>query len=127
MNNATIVSKREEFVSGAEVRLTGWQRQTVIAAVAFIRERCGNPPADPKTRATHEALLEMLDPRRRALRLQRELGLVPASDAGHVKSERRERADRRRAGDRRCWDFGPRGPVERRRGERRKADDRREL
>ena len=37
-----------------------WQRQLLVTAVSTLRQQFGTPPADPKMRAVHDALLEVL-------------------------------------------------------------------
>lgn len=99
--------------------LQPWQRETLLAAAAFLREQYGNPPADAKAKAVYEGLLEVLDPARRTVRLQRE----QAAAAKAVAAERRAGRDRRGT-DRRKANLGPPGGVERRRGERRSGERR---
>ena len=49
-----------------------WQRTNIQAAAAYLRERIAGGATDIRTRAAYEGLLEVLDPKRRTLRLQRE-------------------------------------------------------
>ena len=103
--------------------LQGWQREAIMKAAAFLRERFGNPPADAGARAAHEALLEVLDPARRTVRLQKELSEATRKAAATARAERRARE--RRASDRRKANLGPPpGTPERRKGERRHGDRR---
>jgi hypothetical protein len=102
---------------GRGATLDAWQRQSVLAAATFLRERFSKAPLDPKARAIHDALLEVVEPARRALRLQREMQIASAGAMLTVKAERRGRG--RRSDDRRVLDVGPPGGVERRAGERR--------
>lgn len=105
-------------------QLQGWQRESILAAASFLRDRFGNPPGDPRARMVHDGLLEVLDPPRRAVRLQREMSEAARKAALTAKAERRA-AERRRT-DRRKANLGPRaGAPERRKGERRSGRDRR--
>lgn len=102
-----------------------WQRQAVIAAAALLRERFDGTPTDARARAVHEALMEVVEPYRRALRLQRELMADRPRSSIRMRSERRARG--RRAGtDRRVWEFGPPRGRERRKDERRDRQERRD-
>ncbi len=105
--------------------LTGWQRQIVLAAASLIRERFGNPPVDPQARAAHDGLLEVLDPKRRVLRMQREQAQAARKSALTIKTERRSSGERRAGLDRRRENNGPPNGVERRRRDRRAGPDRR--
>lgn len=105
--------------------LQGWQREAILKAAQLLRDRFGNPPADPQARQAHDGLLEVLDPARRTVRLQRELSEATRI-AVPVRSERRGKE--RRARDRRKVNLGPPpGIGERRTGERRSGKDRRNL
>jgi hypothetical protein len=104
--------------------LQGWQREAILKAAQLLRERYGNPPADAQARSAHEGLLEVLDPARRTVRLQRELSEATRKAALTERTERRARE--RRAADRRKVNVGPpSGLPERRKGERRAGDRRR--
>jgi hypothetical protein len=105
--------------------LTGWQRQIVLAAASLIRERFGSPPSDPQARAALDGLLEVLDPKRRVLRLQREQALAAQKSAMTIRTERRLCSERRSGVERRLRNDGPPNGVERRRGERRVSEERR--
>lgn len=113
------------MVNGRGVTLDLWQRQAVMAAAAFLRERFEGA-SDDKAKSIHDALLEVVDPKRRGVRLQREMAkTVEAAPAG-ARSERRRRArDRRTGWERRVLDVGSPTGVERRTGERRARADRR--
>jgi hypothetical protein len=103
-----------------------WQRQVLVTAVATLRQQFGTPPADPKMRAVHDAILEVLDPARRAARLQKEFAAAAQKAALTASSERRLRAERRAVADRRRQDLGPPGGIERRtRADRRTGRSRR--
>jgi hypothetical protein len=104
-----------------------WQRATIQAAAAYMRERIAQGATDPKTKAIYEGLLEVLDPPRRATRLQREMATA-AKAAATVKAaaERRAADERRRLADRRKQTTGSPTGVERRGGDRRAGRDRRD-
>jgi hypothetical protein len=104
--------------------LQGWQRDAVLKAAQLIRERFGNPPADPAARIAHDGLLEVLDPARRTVRMQREMSEATRKAAVTANAERRARE--RRANDRRKANQGPpSGVADRRKGERRAGERRR--
>lgn len=106
--------------------LQGWQRDAILRAASFIREKHGNPPSDASARMAHDGLLEVLDPSRRTSRLQKEMSDAARGIGVTAKSERRAGRDRRGAlPDRRRVNVGPPpGEGDRRRGERRTADRR---
>jgi len=107
----------------AKVFSVNWQRANVQAAANYLRERIAGGGADPKTRAVYEGLLDVLDPTRRAARLQREMA-TSAQAAATVKPARDRRAttDRRGArSDRRRINLGSPTGAERRSGRDRRA------
>ena len=105
--------------------LQSWQREAILKAAQLLRDRFGNPPVDAQARSAHDGLLEVLDPARRTVRLQKELSEATRKAALTDKAERRAR-ERRRASDRRKVNLGPPpGTPERRQGERRSGTDRR--
>lgn len=103
--------------------LQGWQRDAILKAAQLLRDRFGNPPADPEALKAHDGLLEVLDPARRTGRMQREL-----SEATRVMSPLKieRRGKERRTRKRRKVNVGaPPGIAERRIGERRSGKERR--
>jgi hypothetical protein len=104
--------------------LQPWQKDAILAATSFLRQKYGNPPSDPQARAVHDGLLEVLDPSRRAVRLQREMSEAARSAALTARTERRT-SDRRQSERRRANLGPPAGMAERRKGERRSGRDRR--
>ena len=103
-----------------------WQSENIKAAAGYLRERIGAGDSSPRTKAIYEGLLDVLDPTRRATRLQRELAAASkASAAAAIKAERERRAAERRRTDRRKMNLGSPTGVERRQGERRTGRDRR--
>ena len=104
-----------------------WQQANIQAAAAYMRERIAGGATDPKTIAVYEGLIEVLDPPRRATRLQRESAMA-AKAAVAVQSERDRRArnERRAPRDRRRASVGaPQGVERRGLPERRSGRDRR--
>ena len=103
--------------------LQAWQREAILKAAQLMRDRFGNPPSDPQARSAHDGLLEVLDPARRTVRLQKELSGATRKAAPTERTERRQKE--RRATDRRKVNVGPPpGIPDRRRGERRGSDRR---
>jgi hypothetical protein len=105
--------------------LQGWQREAILKAAQLLRDRFGNPPVDAQARMAHDGLLEVLDPARRTVRLQRELS--EATRKVSLAGARSQRSGKeRRAKDRRKVNLGaPPGLGERRQNERRSGRDRR--
>ena len=92
-----------------------WQREAILKAAQLMRERLGNLPDDPEAMAALEGLLEVLDPPRRTVRLQKEISEATRNAAITESSERRQKE--RRGRDRRRVDLGPPpGTPERRKG-----------
>jgi C4-dicarboxylate-specific signal transduction histidine kinase len=103
--------------------LQGWQREAILKAAQLMRDKFGNPSEDAQARSAHDGLLEVLDPARRTVRLQRELSEATRKAALTERTERRQRD--RRATDRRKINLGPpAGVPERRKGERRGGERR---
>jgi len=99
--------------------LQAWQREAILKAAQLMRERL----ADPEAMAALEGLLEVLDPPRRTVRLQKEISEATRQSALTESSERRQRE--RRGRDRRRVDLGPPpGTPERRKGPTRVGDRR---
>ncbi len=108
-----------------------WQSSNVQAAAAYLRERIAGGDSSARTKAIYEGLLEVLDPTRRATRVQREMAAstkvmaAAAAAAKAEKAERERRAAERRRQDRRRLNMGSPTGVERRATERRTGSDRR--
>jgi hypothetical protein len=104
--------------------LQAWQREAIMKAAQLLRDKFGNPPADTQARTAHDGLLEVLDPARRTVRLQKELSEATRKAALTPRTERRGKD--RRGTDRRKVNLGPPpGIDERRKNERRTGGDRR--
>jgi hypothetical protein len=100
-----------------------WQREAILKAAQLMRERYGNPPEDAEVSAALEGLLEVLDPPRRTVRLQREIKEATRPAPFTENNERRQKE--RRGRDRRRVNLGPNpGTPEQRKGERRVGDRR---
>jgi len=103
--------------------LQGWQREAILKAAQLLRDRFGNPLVDAQARSAHDGLLEVLDPARRTVRLQRELSEATRKAALTERAERRARE--RRGNDRRRANLGPPpGTPDRRKSERRAGERR---
>jgi hypothetical protein len=103
--------------------LQAWQREAILKAAQLMRERFGDEPVDLEAMAALEGLLEVLDPPRRTVRLQKEISEVTRQASLTENSERRQRE--RRGRDRRRVDLGPPpGTPERRKGPTRVGDRR---
>jgi len=85
--------------------LQAWQREAILKAAQLMRERFGDGPADPEAMAALEGLLEVLDPPRRTVRLQKEISEATRQATITQNSERRQKE--RRGRDRRRVDLGP--------------------
>lgn len=95
-----------------------WQRANVMAAAAFLREILALEPDNVRVTAVYEGLLDVIDPARRVLRLQREL-------ANAVEKQERRNIERRAGSDRRQKDLRVPAEFDRRAAARRVASDRR--
>jgi hypothetical protein len=100
-----------------------WQRANIQMAATYLREVLAKG-ADPRAKAAYEGLLDVLDPARRTVRLQRERAAVAAAVPVQAARERRA-VHERRAVERRRVNLGSPTGEERRRAERRTRRDRR--
>jgi hypothetical protein len=100
--------------------LTPWQRANVLAAVNYLKDivRVGQ---NPQAHALAQGLMEVLEPSRRTIRLQREAAQAATVSARN--SPQRE-GERRRGADRRTTSVVHAGP-ERRTGRDRRSGERR--
>jgi hypothetical protein len=107
--------------------VNSWERSNIQAAASYLRERMTQGAIDVKTKAVYEGLLEVLDPTRRATRVQREMAMAAkAAITVQANRERRAAAERRRQEDRRKVNLGSPTGAERRAGpDRRAGRDRR--
>jgi hypothetical protein len=98
-----------------------WQRAQIIAAASYLREVLAREPDNVRVKVLHEGLLEVLDPKRRLLRQQRELAIAAA-----IPVQERRRTERRTGAERRKKTLELPEELERRGGvERRTGRDRR--
>ena len=100
--------------------LTPWQRASILAASNYLKE-IGRVGQNPQAQALATGLLEVLEPSRRTIRLQREA--AQAATAGAQAGRERRTRERRRA-DRRRQQIPLNGP-ERRTGRDRRSGERR--
>jgi hypothetical protein len=102
------------------------ERTNIQAAASYLRERISQGATDPRTKAVYEGLLEVLDPTRRAMRVQREMhAAAKAAATVQANRERRAHEERRRNAERRKANHGSPTGAERRAAERRAGRDRR--
>jgi hypothetical protein len=103
------------------MNLTPWQRSNILAAVNYLKDM-GKIVHNPQAVALAQGLMEVLEPSRRTVRLQREAAkaATASAQAGH---ERRMGRDRR-SGDRRRQQLSFQG-LDRRTGRDRRVNDRR--
>ena len=103
-----------------------WQSINVQAAAGYMRERIAAGDSSARTKAIYDGLLDVLDPTRRATRVQREMAsATKLAAAAAVKAERDRRAAERREQDRRRMNLGNPASGDRRLGNRRAGDERR--
>jgi hypothetical protein len=101
-----------------------WQRANIQAAASYLREVMARAPADGRAKVVYEGLLDVLDPSRRTVRLQRERAAATAAVPVQASRERRATHERR-AADRRKVNTGSPTGLERRQNDRRTGADRR--
>lgn len=109
------------------MQLTSWQRANIQSAASYLRERISTGATDSRTKAIYEGLLEVLEPARRSVRLQREAAsAATAAVTVQAARERRLVAERRAGNNRRRVNLGSPTSVERRtQRDRRAGHDRR--
>ena len=100
-----------------------WQRANTQAAAGYLAEAVSNNPTDQRARAIYEGLLDLLDPTRRVIRLQREM--ATAAKAAATVHRKRANRERRAASDRRTLKLASPTGAERRKTTRRAGRDRR--
>ena len=101
--------------------LTPWQRTNIIAALSYLKD-IGRIGQNPQPQLLAQGLMEVLEPSRRTIRLQREAAQSAA--AGAQSGRERRTRDRRRDSDRRRQAVAYCGP-ERRSGRDRRSKSRR--
>ena len=90
--------------------LTPWQRTNIIAALSYLRD-IGRLGQNPQPQLLAQGLMEVLDPSRRTIRLQREA--ARSASAGAQSGHERRIRERRRDADRRRQAVAYRGPERR--------------
>jgi hypothetical protein len=103
------------------MNLTPWQRSNILAAVNYLKDS-GKLVHNPQAVLLAQGLMEVLDPSRRTIRLQREA--AQAATAGAQAGRERRLGRDRRASDRRKQQLPFEGPN-RRSGRDRRLSDRR--
>jgi hypothetical protein len=101
--------------------LTPWQRASILATLNYLKD-IGRLGQNPQALALAQGLMEVLEPSRRTIRLQREA--AQAATAGARSGRERRTRERRRHSDRRKEQAAHTGP-ERRTGRDRRAGERR--
>jgi hypothetical protein len=103
-----------------------WERASIEAAAAYLREMIEAGANDYRTRTVYEGLLDVLDPARHATRIQRTAAADATAAIMQGSRDRRGNLDRRGRTDRRLINLGPPATGERRAGgDRRTGPDRR--
>ncbi len=102
--------------------LTPWQRANVLAALSYLKD-IGRIGQNPQAALLAQGLMEVLEPSRRTVRLQREAAFSAAASA-QAGRERRTGRDRRATAERRKQQVPFDGPDRRTGRERRSADRR---
>jgi hypothetical protein len=103
-----------------------WQRSALEAAAEYLHELIENGATDCRTKSVHDGLLDVLDPVRHALRIQRAVSADAAVAIMRAGRDRRRAIDRRDSSDRRLANLGTIMAGERRTGSlRRTGQDRR--
>src|SRR6185436_21142753 len=100
-----------------------WQRANTQAAAGYLREAISKNPTDVRTKAIYEGLLDILEPTRRAVRLQREM--ATAAKTAAIVHRTRAGRERRAPSDRRTLKLESPTGAERRKTQRRAGRDRR--
>ena len=98
-----------------------WERSSIEAAAAYLREMIDAGADDYRTRTVYEGLLDVLDPTRHATRIQRAAAADFAAAIMQGTRDRRARIERRGHSDRRLINLGPAASGERRTGKDRRA------
>lgn len=101
--------------------LTPWQRANILAALNYLRD-IGRLGQNPQAQALALGLMEVLEPSRRTIRLQREA--AQAATAGAQAGRERRARERRSNPDRRKQQLPHTGP-DRRSGRDRRSGERR--
>jgi len=98
-----------------------WERSAIEAAVGYLREMIEAGATDLRTQSIYEGLLDVLDPRRHATRIEEAVSADAIAAVMHGMRERRSRIERRGHTDRRLINLGAPAGGERRAGADRRA------
>ena len=101
--------------------LTPWQRANILAALNYLKD-IGRLGQNPQAQALAQGLMEVLEPSRRTIRLQREA--AQAATAGAQAGRERRARERRTNAERRRQQLSYTGP-DRRSGRDRRSGERR--
>jgi hypothetical protein len=104
------------------MQLTTWQRANILAVVTYLKDM-GRIIENPQATKLAQGLIEVLDPSKRTIRLQRESAQAATAGA-QAGRERRMGRERRSRSDRRKQQLAFEGP-DRRTGRDRRSGDRR--
>ena len=113
------IPKRADICVG--MTLTPWQRANIFAALNYLND-IGRVGQNPQAVGLAQGLMEVLEPSRRTIRLQREA--AQAATAGARSGREQRKGERRRNPDRRKQAATHTGP-ERRTGRKRRSGERR--
>jgi hypothetical protein len=102
--------------------LTPWQRASILAASNYLKE-IGRLGQNPQAQALSEGLLEVLEPSKRTIRIQREA--ARAATAGASSGRERRTRERRLSSERRKASAAAYTGPERRTGRQRRSAERR--
>ncbi len=103
-----------------------WQRANILAAANYLKDQIAAGADDQRINAVYQGLLEVLEPARRTMRLQREMAESARAAMKVRHKEHRSGRERRSGVDRREIELGnPTGPEQRLAGNRRSGSDRR--
>ena len=120
-----IASKVKRIAKGADtyvgMTLTPWQRANIYAALNYLKD-LGRVGQNPQAQGLAQGLMEVLEPSRRTVRLQREA--AQAATAGAWSGREQRKGERRRNPDRRKQAATHSGP-DRRTGRKRRSGERR--
>jgi hypothetical protein len=103
--------------------LTPWQRTNILGAVNYLKN-LGHLARDPRAEALTQGLMEVLEPSRRTIRMQREAAHAATAGAQAGRERRAAGRERRLAEDRRKQQL-PFDGVDRRAGRDRRGSHRR--
>jgi hypothetical protein len=113
------IAKRADTYVG--MTLTPWQRANIYAALNYLKD-IGRVGQNPQAQGLAEGLMEVIEPSRRTIRLQREAAQAAAAGARSGREQRR--TERRRNPDRR-QQAATHGGSERRNVRKRRSGERR--